>query len=78
MKYIAYWLGTAAVLTIAVLVGVGGVALVSIVTANPALAWVPLVILGVIALSTLVAVIEYLTDRRQPATIDVIPTDGEQ
>jgi hypothetical protein len=66
MKYVAYWLGAAATLTIVLLLAVGGIKLIELISADTSLVWVPLAILGILALSTLVAVVEYLSDKRTP------------
>ena len=67
MKYVAVWLGAVATLTIVGLVIWGGSVLVNAVTRDPSLFWVPAFILGILAIATIVAVVEYLTDQRKEA-----------
>ena len=70
MKYVAIWLGTVAVLTLLALVLYGGLLLVAAVVRDPSLFWVPAIVVGIVAIATLAAVVEFLTDRR-PTAVEV-------
>lgn len=65
MKYVAIWLGVAAALGLLSILLYGGYLLLEAVQRNSDLVVIPLVILGIIALSTIAAVVEYLTETRK-------------
>lgn len=66
MKYIAVWLGVAAVLGLLAIVIAGGAALVEAARQDPALLWLPGAIAAILLIATIAAVVEYLTDQRKP------------
>jgi hypothetical protein len=66
MKYIALWLAVAAALTLAGLVIFGGAQLVQFIMSDPRWQWVPWIVLAIICIATIAAVIDYLSDHRQP------------
>lgn len=67
MKYVAYWAGSACVLGLVALGLWFGAQVVAAIQTDPSLFWLPAVIVGILLLSTLIAVVEYLSDKRSPA-----------
>lgn len=65
MKYVVYGLGTAAVLTLVAIVIYAAIWLYQQVLNDPSKSWVMIVGLGILCLSVIVSVVEYITDKRQ-------------
>ena len=66
MKYVAYWLGAAAILTLGAIILYAGWQLIMAIGQDAGSQWIAYVVLGIVALATVVAVVEYLTDQREP------------